>query len=692
MGCSTPVTLEGKIVDAYTNQPIASAHVSINDGALVKTDAQGNYVITVRENHATLRVHAPDYDTLQVTLGEVRGSSPERRQIAHLALRPHRLEGEVTDRYTGQPIADVHIQAQAIDAAQTPIPGHPILTATTSSTGTYVLVGIPEHVRLTLTAEGYEPLQTTCHRTTQASFQLRPNVLRGFVTDKFSGAPVAGATVSLNAGVDRTDLGDATTHVSTTTTLRGSYLLTNVPEPPLWLEVRAEGYAPLTQEVSQTGKLNLALRPDVVTGFLVDAESGQPVSFATIIATTSLTGTAVAFERIDQSPDGRFRLRGIPEHGYIHVLAPGYRKATLPIGSEPIATRIELQPFAAKALYVKTSTVAYRPEKVQMFFDIIDRTELNAMVIDLKSDDIADLGLIYYASEVPIIKELGTSKDLMDIRGLLAEAKRRNIYTIARIHIFAHDNLLAETKPEWAAKDARGCTPGPNRPCNGDIFYADWDIAWLDPWNREVWDYNIQLAVEAAQLGFDEIQFDYIRFPSDATHIDALRLSRPTDYLNDPESMYENIVAFMREAQQAIHRAGAFFSVDIFGYAVWGPQALIGQDASRMAPYADYICPMVYPSHFVIGELGFANPAAHPYEIVHQSLKNGYQMVHDKRARMRPWLQDFTLIWVPDHLIVRYGVPEVRAQIDATEALTYTAGWSLWSADNEYTYQALKVE
>ncbi|MCU0494654.1 MAG: putative glycoside hydrolase, partial [Chloroflexaceae bacterium] len=393
-------------------------------------------------------------------------------------------------------------------------------------------------------------------------------------------------------------------------------------------------------------------------------------------------GKDVAFTRIDNSTDGRFSLSGLPETGYVQVLAPGYSKAVLEIKAGAIGEKIELEPFSSKALYVKTSVAAWQPERLQEFFDVIDRTEVNSLVIDLKSDNLEDLGLIYYQSNVPIIKELGTSKDYMDIRAILAEAKKRNVYTIARVHIFAHDNLLARTKPEWAAQDTR----------TGKEFYADWDIAWLDPWNRNVWDYNIQLGVEAAQLGFDEVQFDYIRFPNDAKDIEYMKLSKPHDPEKDAQAMYENIAEFMKTAHRAINGAGAFFSVDVFGYAAWAPQTIIGQNLSLMAPHADYVCPMVYPSHFYNNELGFDNAAAHPYEIITESMKRGSVLVEGKRAKLRPWLQDFTLIWVPKDQIVRYGVKEVRAQIDAADNYPGVVGWALWSADNLYTYDALKPE
>jgi hypothetical protein len=308
-------------------------------------------------------------------------------------------------------------------------------------------------------------------------------------------------------------------------------------------------------------------------------------------------------------------------------------------------------------------------------------------VIDLKSDLRDDLGLIYYDSQLPIVKELHTARDIMNLSAILAEAKKRGIYTIARIHIFSHDNVLAEAKPEWAGKDRK--TGGVYAVYPGPGIHYD----WLDPWNKNVWDYNIQLGVEAAQLGFDEINFDYIRFPDpDPSTDDAerLQLSKPADWKDNPDAMFNNIATFMEQSQRAINGAGAFFSVDVFGYAAWEPQKTIGQNIGLMSQHADYVCPMVYPSHYGLHELGFDNAAAHPYEIVLESLKRGAELVGTNRAMLRPWLQDFTLRWVPKDQIVDYGPGQVRAQIQATEDFGRAAGWQLWDSDNVYTEAALK--
>jgi hypothetical protein len=375
----------------------------------------------------------------------------------------------------------------------------------------------------------------------------------------------------------------------------------------------------------------------------------------------------------------------VPEQGYIQVLAPGYRKAVIEIKPGSVPSKIELEPFFSKALYV-TAAVAANYDLLMSYFDAIDKTELNTIVIDLKSDLRDDLGLVYYDSQVPLVKELGISRPYMKLPEILAEAKKRGIYTIARVHIFSHDNALAQARPEWAAKDRT----------TGGVF-ADYPgpgirYDWLDPWSRNVWDYNIQLSVEAAHMGFDEINFDYIRFPSlefDPSDKDRLLLSKPDA---TSEEKYANIVEMLKQSQAAINGAGAFLSVDVFGVAAWQPSNLIGQDIGRMAQYTDYVCPMVYPSHFWAGALDFDNPALHPYEIILDSMQKGEKQMAGKRALLRPWLQDFTLTWVPKDQIVEYGPNEVRAQIKAVEDFGKAGGWMLYDSANDYTVEALNPQ
>jgi hypothetical protein len=692
--------LQATILDAYTGNPVANATITTTTDTGGETgyttNAQGKVVVESWSRDATLTIRADGYEPQQIAVTSVPHladvTSESTDVTADFQLRPNTLSGTITNAYTDEPVADALLtvnasvpqpqsdqQTEMTNGATTPI------TATVGRDGSYILANLPESFTLQVQAPDYKPLETAISRETTQQIALRPSILTGVVTNRYNNEPLDGASVVLAT--------DATTLTNTVMTSGdGHYTLHDIPDGPYRVAFSADGFAPITRTVEQSATLDAALRPDRLTATLTDQETGEVIPFATIIATMSMTSTAVAMERIRNSTDGEFTLEGLPETGYIQVLAPGYRKAVHELAPGSFPTSIELEPLFVKSLYIKCTTIAYMPGVLVEFFDTIDSTELNAIVIDLKSDNISDLGLIYYDSQVPIIQELGTSADWMDIGAILEEARSRNIYTIARIHIFSHDNLLAETMPAWAAQDKNGCEPNDNRKCNGDIFYADWDIAWLDPWNRNVWDYNIQLGVEAALLGFDEIQFDYIRFASDAKNLKDMVLSKPIDPANNPEPMYENIATFMEQAHEAINAAGAFFSADVFGYASWAPQPTIGQNVSLMAEHADYIYPMVYPSHYYVNELGFENAAAHPYEIVYESLKHGHNMMAGKWAKQRPWLQDFTLLWVPDEYIVEYGAAEVRAQIDATETFTGTAGWALWNSDNEYTFEAIKPE
>jgi hypothetical protein len=659
--CGGPqVPLTGTVTDAYTGQPVTAATLTLGDATLT-TDGSGAYQIPSWNAKDTLQVTASGYEPVAIDLStkpQLAKPEPPAVTLDAISIRPNTLSGLITDSYTGEPLAGALVQAT--DA----------ISATTGADGRYSLAGLPERFTLAVRVPDYEPLSQDIARATSADLALRPNVLAGRVTDRFTGAAVAGATVKA---------GDA----SATTDADGRYRLEGVPEAST-VTLSAAGYAELTQPVERTTALDLVLRPDVLKGVLVDATTKEPVPNATVIAMTALNTSDVAYVRIDNSADGSFTLDGIPEQGFVQVLAPGYRKAVVELKPGSVPATIELEPFSTKAVYV-TAAVASRWDLLMEYFDMIDRTELNAIVIDLKSDLRGDLGLVYYDSQVPLVKELGLSQPYMDLPKILAEAKQRGIYTIARVHIFSHDNVLADAKPEWAAQDK----------INGGVF-ADYPTptiryAWLDPWNQNVWDYNIQLSVEAAGLGFDEINYDYIRFPSlefSATDKDRLQLSRE----GTPEEKYANIVEVLKRSHRAINGAGAFFSVDVFGYTAFRPSDLIGQDLSRMAEYTDYVMPMVYPSHFSPGEFGFDVPARHPYEVIQKSMAAGAEQVAGKRALVRPWLQEFTLIWVPDDQIVEYGPEEVRAQIRAVEEAGGSGGWILYDSANNYSEDALLPE
>ncbi len=651
-----PIALNGVVTDAYTGKPVSAARLTLG-GSEIATGADGKYQFSQWSEKDTLKIAASGYEPISVALESQPSLAKPTPPAATLdaKLRPNTLSGVVADSYTGKPLAGALLRAGEA------------ISVTSGADGRYTLTGVPESFMLTVAAPDHEPISQGLKRTTSFDTVLRPNVLAGVITDSYTSQPIAGATVKAAGATAKTGAD-------------GRYRLEGVSASATVM-ISADGYAALSQPLEKTTVVDAALRPDVFKGTLVDAVTGAPIKNATVVATSGPNGAEVAFLRIDNSANGQFRLEGIPEQGFVQVLAPGYRKAMMELKLGSVPTEIKLEPFQAKALYITAAVAAGGPKLVNEYLDLIDRTELNTLIVDLKSDLRDDLGLVYYDSQVPIVKELGTSRDYVDMKGLLAEAKKRGIYTIARVQLFSHDNALADARPEWAIKDRK----------TGEV-YADYPgpgirYAYLDPWNRNVWDYDIQLGVEAAQMGFDEINYDYIRFPDWYGDLDGfkdrLEFSKPTDPVNGKEAMFENIAEFMKQAHRAINGAGAYFSVDVFGRVMLGPSMSIAQDIDHMSPNADYVCPMPYPSLWWPGYLGLDNPTAHPYEVILGTLKEGAARFEGKYAMVRPWLQDHTDPWQGSR-VVEYGPAEVRAQIQAVADFGKAAGWMLYDSANAY--------
>ncbi|WP_238613378.1 putative glycoside hydrolase [Candidatus Oscillochloris fontis] len=658
--CSnTGPLLIGTVRDAYTGEVISQANVRIATQSL-STDTNGSFQTQRWRSSDTLTISAPDYEPLSLPLA----SQPQVAQSSSMtmtletSLRPNTLRGMVRDTYTGTPIAGAELSI-TLNVSNT-------LVVSSTVEGGYRFSGVPEEFSITIHAPDYAPHTETLSRTTNLDVSLRPNVLSGQVTDRFSGQPVAGATVRV---------GDA----QATTDAEGRYRVTDIVADEQTLEISADGYAPLSEEIGQTTVLDSVLRPDTLRGRLVDQETGEPIANATIIATPNLPGTAVAYTQIQSSSDGSFTLKGVPEQGYIQVLSPGYAKEVLEISPGNLPEEIGLERFVVKALYV-TAAVARKPTLIQEYIDLIDATELNTIVIDIKSDLRDDLGLVYYDSQVPLVKELGLSYDYIDIEPLLAQLKEKGIYTIARIQLFSHDNVLSDAHPEWSIRlketgEVYADYPGPG------IRYA-----YLDPTNRNVWDYNIQLGIEAALLGFDEVNYDYIRFPDwygdAASFRDTLLFSEPIDPVENPDRMYEVLTDFMQLAHRAVNEAGAYMSIDVFGRVTLGPSMTIAQDIGRMGAYCDYIAPMAYPSLWGPGAFGLDSPVDQPYEVLAAANASGIEQIKDRYARLRPWLQDHTDPWA--YKVVKYGPEEVRAQIEASEQFPEIDGWMLYDSANVY--------
>ena len=356
---------------------------------------------------------------------------------------------------------------------------------------------------------------------------------------------------------------------------------------------------------------------------------------------------------------GRFELATSAEQ--VIVRAPGY----WPLKITTAATqRIKLQPFSPKALYMSFWAADSRLKRSQ-FEQLIDQTEANALVIDIKSSR----GHIAYRSKIPLAREIGAQKirPLKDLPEYLARLKTRGIYTIGRIVVFK-DDLLAKNRPELAAHTQDGA------------LWQDRDkLSWSDPFNQQVRDYNLAVAEEAAQLGFDEVQFDYIRFPSKSD----LVFSQET---ND-NSRVEAINSFLEQAKQRLAPYPTYISANIFGYICWKHKdGKIGQRLVDLAARVDYLSPMLYPSGFPQGIPGYSKPLETPYQVIARSLQVGQELSGVDPIRFRPWLQAFR-----DYAFDKrnFNAEDIHAQINASDA-NGSNGWMLWNASSRFSLAGLQ--
>ncbi|MDO4326714.1 MAG: putative glycoside hydrolase [bacterium] len=398
------------------------------------------------------------------------------------------------------------------------------------------------------------------------------------------------------------------------------------------------------------------------------------------------------------------------------------------------------EPVKVKGIYL-TAGVAGSGQKLDTILENIKKTEINAVVIDVKDDN----GRITFSMETPIVNEIDACQVYIeDVNVLMKRLKDMGIYTIARVVAF-RDPYLAEKKPEWSLHDA-----------DGNIHRDASGHAWVNPYKREVWDYLVEVAREAGNVGFDEVQFDYIRFATDKT------MQRVVFDEADVQgrSKTDVITEFIAYAYEQLQDAGIFVSADVFGTIIGSAvdAKSVGQIYEDMAEHLDYICPMIYPSHYGDGNFGLDHPDLHPYETVLGALKvsdrvlqaaargektimksqdetgtkdgtqetagifmdevkeasldgrrphvlaaeieeemaqkeaarrerqkaAGREVYH--QAKVRPWLQDFTASYLKYYKT--YGPEEIRAQIQAV----YDAGyeeWILWNASNNYTWDGL---
>lgn len=326
-------------------------------------------------------------------------------------------------------------------------------------------------------------------------------------------------------------------------------------------------------------------------------------------------------------------------------------------------------PRKVRGIYI-TGYSAGSPDRLARYLNLIEETELNALIIDVKNDN----GMMTYQSAVPMVNEVDANKNttIEDIKGLLYSLEKNGIQPIARIVVFK-DPYLPGVRQDLAIRNK-----------DGSIWRDRRGVMWVDPHKQEVWEYTIDIAKEAASLGFGEIQFDYVRFPENGALLDQ-QASFPE---KNNRSKSQVINEFLTYAKEQLEPYNVFISADVFGLTTSVNNDMnIGQDWMTISEIVDYICPMIYPSHYGPGNYGFDNPNAEPYGTVYRALQDAIQKnskLHSENkspAIIRPWLQDFTL-GEP-----RYGPQEVKAQIRAAKDLGIDE-YIMWNAANRYTEAA----
>jgi hypothetical protein len=388
-------------------------------------------------------------------------------------------------------------------------------------------------------------------------------------------------------------------------------------------------------------------------GTVVDGTTGAPL--AGVIVT-------VGDKTVLTDAQGQYKVAAGSEP--IMVRLAGYGRATIPGDA---AQPFKLTPLDPKALYLTVYGIA-APFLRDPALELIEKNKFNALVIDIKGDR----GLIPYPSKLPLAAKANalTLRTIPDLKELVTTLKKKNLYLIARIVTFK-DTLLAASHPDWAIR-------GP-----GGALWKDREgLAWIDPFKKAAWEYPIGVAEEAAAAGFDEVQFDYIRFPDTGS---GVVYSEPST----EASRIGAITGFLREARRRLAPYNVFLAMDAFGYVCWNENDTgIGQRIEELGSVVDVVSPMLYPSGFQFGIPGYRNPVQNPYEIVYKSLEECKRRTKSSAVRYRPWLQAFTDYAFGGKI---FGADEIGKQTKAARDAG-TDGWMLWNPRNVYSPNDIKPE
>lgn len=424
----------------------------------------------------------------------------------------------------------------------------------------------------------------------------------------------------------------------------GEGLLEVDPQGAL-VEVDAPGHLSATFTITppDDGMFDVVLKARILRGHVVDT-AGRPVERALITA-----GSAQGWS----DEEGRFSVRGA-ETGTVRVAKPAWETVEFDWEGGPGEREVMVEPLRIKAVHITGEAVE---ERIDEFLEMADETELNGLMLDLKGES----GEVMYRSDVPLVSEVGADAARYDLEEVVAEADRRGLYVIGRLVAF-QDPIAARAVPDLSVWDEATGAP-----------FASGGQYFLDPTDSEARAYALALAEEACDMGVDEVQFDYVRFPD--VRPESVRFDAGVSL----EIRAEATRSFLREALEVLNPMGCAVGVDVFGFVTTATDdGGIGQRWEDITSVADVVSPMIYASHYDPGWFGLEAPGDHPEVVVRRALEDALERL-SRRVIVRPWLQDFG-----------YTAEQVRAQIEVAEEMDM--GWMLWNGTSQVSVAALEEE
>ena len=590
----TPILMTGAVVDGQTGRPVPATISLSNDqgdsATSIATDHNGHFQVQNPNFPLMVKVEVPGYELWEADFASVDALAGNPSARLEIGLAPQVTHGVLSVADTGQPLAGVAATVESQGDT------HPVPPNAPGLFELYRL--LPHDLMSVVPPEGYLPVGVAFAGGRDFTLALQPRHVIVTVHNSFSGSPVTDGQVSFNQTLNGA------------TDTQGKVILSPVPETGQ-ISILRPGYISTTVDYAGGEAVDVALLPARVQAVIRGSDTGQPLPQAAIyLGDTFFRADDNGYFVFDTLPITPTQLM-VKTAGYHRTYAQlsqtgvitGYSPpfsggegrwlaptacAESPQPDGPPWLEITLEPFQAHAIYIPLHYLRSR-ERMIGYLDFIAATELNAIVVDVKGD----FGFIAWDSNVDLVSEIGADEWFTDtwmpLDELVAEDKARNIYTIARLVVFK-DNPLAHGKPEWAAVNE-----------DGEVWLDREELGWANPFKEEVWQYNLALAQEVAAFGFDELNFDYLRFPSDGD-VGAIVYEEE----NTLETRTTAVREFMTRLSESLRPYGVFVPAGVFVLTIWvSPDSAmrIGQRIIDVAPQIDYLALMTVPSTFCPGTL-----------------------------------------------------------------------------------------